>query len=596
MANPSPGGGISNVAYFQIASPASTVVVSGPTPPFINGELSNPIVADFNNDGKLDIAINTFDSQNNLLVSIALGNGDGTFQAAVNYVVFNNAFEASNPQIVSGDFNGDGKLDVVVSSNVFASILLGNGDGTFQSPISLPANLYPIVAGDFNGDGKLDLAGLENGYTDVLVMLGNGDGTFQPLTPFPSELPVGQSFAGLLTADFHGMGVLDLAVLDEGDYFGGSVYIFEGNGDGTFQAATYSCGGPDEVGSFFAADFNGDEKQDVAYSFDRVPNQGVGVTFGVGNGMCTSSTNTVTSTFTPSQLVVGDFNDDGKLDLAAGGTPNTLENMGIVVLGNGDGTFQAPFYLPGGSEILAVGDFNGDGRLDFVNGSISGHELTLLLQIVVPVVQSSPSSLNFPAPQLIGTNSSPQITTLTNTGDAALKITSIAISGADASDFTETNNCGSMLAVNATCQIHVTFSPTGGGTRTANVQITDNAPGSPQTLALTGTSQDFSLAIAPGTTTVTPGQAGNYTLTLSPLNGFGQTVMLTCSGAPPQSNCAFTPGSVALNGTSNAMANVAVVTTGASAGLGHPGGDLPSRLLAVWLAPLSLGLVALLET
>jgi hypothetical protein len=152
---------------------------------------------------------------------------------------------------------------------------------------------------------------------------------------------------------------------------------------------------------------------------------------------------------------------------------------------------------------------------------------------VAPTVQSNPSSLNFPTPQLIGTNSSPQVTTLTNTGDAILTITSIAISGTAASDFTQTNNCGSMLAVNATCQIHVTFSPTGGSVRAANVQITDSALGSPQTIALTGTGQDFSLAIAPGTATVTPGQAGNYTLTVFPLNGFSQTVMLSCSGTPP---------------------------------------------------------------
>jgi len=591
VANPTPGGGISNVAYFQIASPAPTVVVSAPSPPFVNGELSNPIVADFNNDGKLDIAINTFDSQNNLLVSIVLGNGDGTFQAPVNYILPNNN-GGQGPQIVTGDFNGDGKLDLVVSSNVFSSILLGNGDGTFQSPVSLPANLFPIVAGDFNGDGKLDLAGLENEYTDVLVMLGNGDGTFQPLTPFPSELPVGQSFAGLLTADFHGAGVLDLAVLDASDPRGGGATIFQGNGDGTFHL-TGTCNTQDDTASFFAADFNGDGKQDIAFDYSLPPNQGFAVTFGDGNGMCTSSTNTLTSTFTPSQLVVGDFNDDGKLDLGAGGTPNTLENMGIMVLGNGDGTFQAPFYLPGGSEILAVGDFNGDGRLDFVNGSTSGHELTLLLQIVAPVVQSSPSSLNFPTPQLIGTNSSPQVTTLTNIGDAGLKIASIAISGADASDFTQTNNCGSMLAVNATCQVRVTFSPTGGGTRTANVQITDNALGSPQAIALTGTSQDFSLAMAPGTTTVTPGQAGNYTLTLSPLNGFSETVTLSCSGTPPQSTCAFTPSSVTLNGSSNATANVAVVTSGTSARLIYPGSALRSGLLALWLVPLSVGLVVL---
>jgi len=121
-------------------------VVSAPTPPFIKSELSNPVVADFNNDGKLDIAINTFDSQNNLLVSILLGNGDGTFQAPVNYILPNNN-GGQGPQIVTGDFNGDGKLDLVVSSNVFSSILLGNGDGTFQSPVSLPANLLPIVQG-----------------------------------------------------------------------------------------------------------------------------------------------------------------------------------------------------------------------------------------------------------------------------------------------------------------------------------------------------------------------------------------------------------------------------------------------------------------
>jgi len=421
-------------------------------------------------------------------------------------------------------------------------------------------------------------------------MRGNGDGTFRLLTPFPSELSAGQSTAGLLTADFHGVGVLDLAVLDASDPRGGGVSIFQGDGDGTFQAPT-TCNTQDDTVSFFAADFNGDGKQDIAFSYSRAPNQGLAVTFGDGNGMCTTLANTGTPTFTPFELVVGDFNDDGKLDLAAGG--NFLESMGIVVLGNGDGTFQAPFSLSGGSGILAVGDFNGDGRLDFVNRSTSDQELKLLLQIVAPTVQSNPSSLNFPTPQLIGTNSSPRVTTLTNTGDATLTITSIAISGTDASDFTQTNNCGSMLAVNATCQIHVTFSPTGGGARAANVQITDNAPGSPQTIAITGTSQDFSLAVAPGTTTVTAGQAGNYTLTLSPLNGFSQTVMLSCSGTPPQSTCAFTPSSVTLNGSSDATANVAVVTSGRSAGLSYPGSAFRSGFLALWLVPLSLGLVVL---
>jgi len=144
-------------------------------------------------------------------------------------------------------------------------------------------------------------------------------------------------------------------------------------------------------------------------------------------------------------------------------------------------------------------------------------------------------------------------------------------------------------------QINVTFSPRGGGTRGASVQITDNAPGSPQVIALTGTTQDFSLEAVPASTTVTPGQAGNYTVTVSPLNGFSQKVALSCSGAPPQSTCTVSPSSVTLNGSSNATANVAVVTAGASASLAHPY-LFPSEgnRLALWLAfPGLSGLVLL---
>ena len=224
---------------------------------------------------------------------------------------------------------------------------------------------------------------------------------------------------------------------------------------------------------------------------------------------------------------------------------------------------------------------NGDGGSDVVVGNNS--TVGVLINTGT-TAQLSPTSLNF-APQAPGTNSSPQTVTLTNIGIAVLTLSSISISGTDATGFAETNNCPSALATNASCQIKVTSVPNAAGAQTATLNITDSAPGSPQTVALTGTGQDFSLAASPNSTTVTPGQAGNYTVTVSPLNGFSQKVALSCSGAPAQSTCTVSPGSVTLNGTANATANVAVVTAGFAARLAHPSlYPLADNRLALWLA------------
>jgi len=139
----------------------------------------------------------------------------------------------------------------------------------------------------------------------------------------------------------------------------------------------------------------------------------------------------------------------------------------------------------------------------------------------------------------------------------------------------------------------VTSVPQSAGGQTASLNISDNAPDSPQTVALTGIGQDFSVAVAPGSMTVTPGQAGNYTVTVSPLSGFSETVTLSCSGTPPQSTCTLNPSSVTLNGSSNATANIAVVTSGTSAALSYPGSGSGAGLFALGLVPLSLGLVVL---
>jgi hypothetical protein len=166
-------------------------------------------VGDFNGDGMLDLAVANPGSNN---VSVLLGHGDGTFQAARNFAV-----GTAPVSLAVGDFNGDGLPDLAVanqnSSNV--SVLLGMGDGSFQAAVSFAAGRFPssVAVGDFNGDGVPDLAvanagSLQVGDGSVSVLLGNGDGTFQVAVNFAA----GRDPRSLAVCDFNGDGVLDLAV------------------------------------------------------------------------------------------------------------------------------------------------------------------------------------------------------------------------------------------------------------------------------------------------------------------------------------------------------------------------------------------------
>jgi hypothetical protein len=226
-------------------------------------------VGDFNGDGHLDVVVTGSDNNGNGRVSILLGNGDGTFQAAQNFPV--GIYPGS---VAVGDFNGDGRLDVVVTGsdnngNGRVSILLGNGDGTFQAAQNFPAaGTYPgsVVAGDFNGDGRLDLAVAANQGSSlqgtVSILLGNGDGTFQAAQNFP----VGSYPSSVVVGDVNGDGVPDLVVtsdtlLTEVVAASGTVRVLLGKGDGTFRAfpashVSYVAG--DFVSSVAVGDFNGD--------------------------------------------------------------------------------------------------------------------------------------------------------------------------------------------------------------------------------------------------------------------------------------------------------------------------------------------------
>jgi hypothetical protein len=208
-------------------------------------------VGDFNGDGLLDLAVADYGSNS---VSVLLGNGDGSFQVPLNFAA------GSKPASVAvGDFNGDGQLDLAVANYVFGgsvSVLLGNGDGTFQAPLNFDAGNHPksVAVGDFNGDGLLDLAVANYGSSNVSVLLGNGDGTFQPAR----NVAVGPRATAVAVGDFVGDGVLDLAVLS------GTVRVLLGNGDGTFQTTPVSYVAGSSPMSVAVGDFNGDSSLDLA--------------------------------------------------------------------------------------------------------------------------------------------------------------------------------------------------------------------------------------------------------------------------------------------------------------------------------------------
>jgi hypothetical protein len=423
-------------------------------------------VGDFNHDGKLDIAVASD------RVQVLLGNGDGTFQPPLNYQA-----GVGPLSLVAADLNHDGNLDLVVANlESTVSVLLGNGDGTFQ-----PAKNYNTTAmtqflavGDFNGDHIPDLVVADSPY--VSVMPGNGDGTFQaPIdnATLPTFIP------SVAVGDFNGDGKLDVAAAAPNTGFV-DVAILMGNGDGTLQPAVHH---PVNFGptSLVAVDLNGDGKLDIAYE------GGLGVLLGNGDG-----------TFQPEvdylvfgeQIVAGDFNHDGKIDLAAAHLAFRAAEVSVS-LNNGDGTFQTASTYRAGSEprFVSTGDFNGDHNLDLIVTDYLHNTVIVLLN--TGVVSFSPTSpLNF-SPQLVNTSSAPQTVTLTNTATTALSISSIAGQG----QFHLSNNtCGGSVAAGANCAISVTFKPLTSGAKSGAITIVDSASTKPQVIELSGVGTVVSLA------------------------------------------------------------------------------------------------------
>jgi hypothetical protein len=340
-------------------------------------------VGDFNGDGMPDLAVANYASQN---ISVLLSNGYGTFKPAANYSV-----GITHPTSVAvGDFNGDGKPDLAVAlAGGSVSVLLGDGDGNFNRLVNTPvaAKLTSVAVGDFNGDGKPDLAVTDDsaGVGTVFVLLGNGDGSFR--IAFNSG--VGSNPASVAVGDFNGDGKPDLAVANHGS---GNVSVLLGNGNGTFQAAP-NCPTDSNPVSVAVGDFNGDGKPDLAVADQKVGDLGeVGVLLGNGDGTFQSAGEYAVDPI-PLSVAVGDFNGDGKPDLAVACSNS---NSVSVLLGNGHGAVQNVGSYSAGSApaAVAVGDFNGDGKLDLAVANSNG--VTVFRNQLVKTTIALEASNRFP--------------------------------------------------------------------------------------------------------------------------------------------------------------------------------------------------------
>ncbi len=550
------------------------------------GEVESIVSADFNGDGRPDLA---FVAQGVDAVTVLIGDGAGHFSPQADYTTVQDPI-----QIIAADFNDDLKLDLASVNEVnggpgTASVFLNSDNGLFSPPVNYAAGKESVslVSGDFNHDGREDLAIANDDIPNpgnFSVLLGNGDGTFKP----HADYPTGYGPRWISTGDFNKDGKPDLVIADAGDAIniGSTVSVHLGKGDGTFNGPVSYPVGKLPV-STFVGDFNGDGNPDIAVA-NRL-DKTVSILLGNGNGTFRSHIDYPAGSALLDSIVGGDFNDDGRLDLVVSGDDGVVR----LLVGRGDGTFGAPVTIAnpgvGYAQQLATGDLNGDGKLDLIlaeyvspecivllgngngtfqpplyyQGSLYGTGNFFLSQSVdsaiaadlngdghpdmavanaattgiVSVYLNTPVAALYPPAKFVdvfpteraGTTTSPQTVQLSNPSAVPLKISAITAT----QPFIATSNCPTALGPGANCTVSIVFSPPSAGSFQGTVTIQDNAIGGPQIIPVDGNAYaspvaEINAPVIPGS--ATPGGPA-FTLTVNG-EGFAPQAVVLWNGSP----------------------------------------------------------------
>jgi hypothetical protein len=473
-----------------------------------SGIVSGIATADLNNDGNLDMV--EAGGGTGVGIAVLLGSSHGVFGSPISTAVgCGQANRGGVIYIAVGDVSGDGKADVVANMsnsgggcpNNEVAVLLGSGNGKFKKPVyystGVTVQSYAVTLADFNGDGKLDIV-VSNADGSLSVLLNKGKGIYGAAMVISAASGTGAG--NIVIGDFNKDGKMDIAIA------GSEIYLLLGNGDGTFKAPI-STPSPINPVALTSGDFNKDGKLDLALTSW---NTGGALTIFAGNG---DGTFTVGNTYdfgpweacypsggaNPYWIGAGDLNQDGKLDLGIAVQLNSCDTeysgentwgAAVVYTGNGDGTFTldvGPWMGGVDNSGIALGDFNRDGMIDMAvagNAGWTSQDWVTILQNNTQPISVSPLAMTFKA-QTVGTKSAVQTVVITNDEKSSLAISRVVLGGTDPGDFILKNGCGSSVLTGADCALTITFYPTVTGTRTATVSITDSE--GTQTVALTGT-------------------------------------------------------------------------------------------------------------
>ena len=609
------------------------------TLPSANGYLL--MTGDFNGDGKLDtLALQPGSNPRALpcaapdaqLVSY-LGSGDGRFHAVGTPL----ALGVSNAEVgITGDFNSDGKLDVILPYCSGLLFLPGNGDGTFGAPVNLnPStieNSAGLVAGDLNNDKKLDF------IWGNAVFLGNGDGTFKQIPLNPPSVSV------IALADLNGDGILD-AVASPG------TSIYAGNGDGTFQTTPFytvpvSCNANacTEAGSFALGDVNGDGNPDLMFvESGSVPlSPSLVLYLGDGHGNFTQDPNyyflgTILggiSMTTPVRLnnQAPPLASDNRLDLSlavnlnGGSVPFTVSLLNQTnptpvkpALITSTTALQAsPATAARNSSITLTASVFGtspSGSVSFAaNGNSLGTEAvtngTATLQTTfanagsyaVTATYSGDSNNTASTSAATAVTISPAVSATTLqapsggnvNGQITLKATVSGDSPTGSVSFSAgSTSLGTATLTSGVATLQTSFAAAGSYSVTATYKGDQNNAASTSSVAtIVIAAPDFTISATPASGTITPGQTATYTFTVSPVGGYAGTVSFSCGTLPAQAACSFSPASVTPSGGSPASTTMTITTATSSAMLNPERRSSPS--LTPWFPAGGLALAGVI--